>query len=178
MKKEDGTKILFINVLRYIETGENANITINGKKYNVSVNKNDGKYYIEEESFENRQDFIDELYNKTSVMLTDNSVVILNYIADGTLKIDSSWQFYDKNYEQEKNKISKLYKRAIINLIILYFFIIVVNSLILLELSSLTENNLYTKIFTFDINKKIIAIFFIINSISIICCKSNINSWI
>ena len=50
MKKE-GTKIQLINIIRFIEYGEVANVTIGGQKYDLCVNKENGKYYIDEESY-------------------------------------------------------------------------------------------------------------------------------
>ena len=94
-KNEEGSKIPFINVLKYIECGETANVTINGIKFNISVNKNDENYYIENESFKDREEFINGLYNKTSVLLSENSTIIINSIADGNVKIDSGWKFED-----------------------------------------------------------------------------------
>ena len=89
-KNEEGAKIPFINILKYIECGETANVTINGISYNISVNVNDEKYYIGEESYKNREEFINGLYKKTSILLSENSTIMLNSIADGNFKIDSS----------------------------------------------------------------------------------------
>ena len=183
-KKEEGAKILFINILKYIECGETANITINGEKYNISVNIRNGKYYIEEESFENREEFIKGLYDKTSIILSENSNIILNSIADGSVKVDSSWEAKDKNEDQvnvEKNKKYKLRKNIIIRLIIIYVFIL--TTVYLFYKSTIMNkgansyiayciNKIQLKDWTY-IRKEIIAILLIINNISIIFFREN-----
>ena len=123
--KEPGSKIPFKNVLKFIETGESANITIKRKEYNISVNREDGLYYIDGESFENRDEFIEAIYNKTSVKLKENTIIILNSIADGNIKVDSSWKFEGKDKEQVNSDEKKKYKlrRNMIIILILWYFI-------------------------------------------------------
>lgn len=183
-ENEEGAKIPFINILKFIECGETANVTINGKQFKISVNTNDEKYYIEEESFKNREEFIHGLYNKTSIKLSENSIVILNSIADGTVKVDSSWKFEDKNKGQvnvETNKKYKLHRNIVIKLSVLYVFILSMIYIFFKEISMCTEANLYITFYKnrilreewFTISKEIIAVLLIINTISIAFFKEN-----
>ena len=147
--KEPGSKIPFKNVLKFIETGESANITIKRKEYNISVNREDGLYYIDGESFENRDEFIEAIYNKTSVKLKENTIIILNSIADGNIKVDSSWKFEGKDKEQVNSDEKKKYKlrRNMIIILILWYFI--AGSVIYTNIKELIYNedsniNIYT----------------------------------
>ncbi len=123
--KEPGKKIKFINILKYIESGELANITIKGKKYDIYVNKENGFYYINDEGFKGREEFIEAIYTKTSVKLKENTIIILNSIADGKIKIDSSWKFEDENENQVNVNTKKKYKlrRNMIIALLLWYFI-------------------------------------------------------
>ena len=123
--KEPGKKIKFINILKYIESGESANITIKGKKYDIYVNKENGFYYINDEGFKGREEFIEAIYTKTSVKLKENTIIILNSIADGKIKIDSSWKFEDENENQVNVNTKKKYKlrRNMIIALLLWYFI-------------------------------------------------------
>ena len=123
--KELGKKIQFINILKYIESGESANITIKGKKYDIYVNKENGFYYINDEGFKGREEFIEAIYTKTSVKLKENTIIILNSIADGKIKIDSSWKFEDENENQVNVNTKKKYKlrRNMIIALLLWYFI-------------------------------------------------------
>lgn len=123
--KELGKKIQFINILKYIECGESANITIKGKKYDIYVNKENGFYYINDEGFKGREEFIEAIYTKTSVKLKENTIIILNSIADGKIKIDSSWKFEDENENQVNVNTKKKYKlrRNMIIALLLWYFI-------------------------------------------------------
>lgn len=123
--KEPGKKIKFINILKYIESGESANITIKGKKYDIYVNKENGFYYINDEGFKSREEFIEAIYTKTSVKLKENTIIILNSIADGKIKIDSSWKFEDENENQVNVNTKKKYKlrRNMIIALLLWYFI-------------------------------------------------------
>lgn len=129
--KEPGKKIKFINILKYIESGESANITIKGKKYDIYVNKENGFYYINDEGFKGREEFIEAIYTKTSVKLKENTIIILNSIADGKIKIDSSWKFEDENENENENQVNvntkkkyKLRRNMIIALLLWYFIAI------------------------------------------------------
>lgn len=186
MENEDGAKMTFKNILRYIECGENAIITLNGEKYNISVDANDGIYYIGEESFENRESFINGLYNKTSIQLRDDTIVILNAIVDGTLKLDSSWEVEDDEKENlggVTNIKHKLYRKTLTKVIITFAFIIFMVYAIVSEIISYTEINSYIAFLSkskenygeevFRINKEIIAIILLINAISIAFYKNN-----
>lgn len=183
-ENEQGSEIPFINVLKFIECGETANVTINGEDYNLSVNMNDERYYIGEESFRDRKDFIDGLYKKTSTYLSENSIVILNTIANGKVKVDSSWKFDDKNQNQvnvETNKKYKLHKNIVIKLIMLYIFIFATICIFYKEISMCTEADLYITFYKrgfppkewFTISKEMIAVLLIINTISIAFFKEN-----
>ena len=123
--KEPRSKIPFINILKYIECGESVNITIKGKKYDICVNKQDGLYYINDEGFKSREEFIEAIYTKTSVKLKENTIIILNSIADGKIKIDSSWKFEDENENQVNVNTKKKYKlrRNMIIALLLWYFI-------------------------------------------------------
>lgn len=127
--KEPGKKIKFINILKYIESGESANITIKGKKYDIYVNKENGFYYINDEGFKGREEFIEAIYTKTSVKLKENTIIILNSIADGKIKIDSSWKFEDENENENQVNVNtkkkyKLRRNMIIALLLWYFIAI------------------------------------------------------
>ena len=129
--KEPGKKIKFINILKYIESGESGNITIKGKKYDIYVNKENGFYYINDEGFKGREEFIEAIYTKTSVKLKENTIIILNSIADGKIKIDSSWKFEDENENENENQVNvntkkkyKLRRNMIIALLLWYFIAI------------------------------------------------------
>lgn len=127
--KEPGKKIKFINILKYIESGELANITIKGKKYDIYVNKENGFYYINDEGFKGREEFIEAIYTKTSVKLKENTIIILNSIADGKIKIDSSWKFEDENENENQVNVNtkkkyKLRRNMIIALLLWYFIAI------------------------------------------------------
>ena len=188
-ESEEGVRLPFINVLKIIEYGESANITINGKQYNISVNANDGKYYIEDESFRDREDFINGIYNKTSIQLSKNSIIILNSVADGTLKANSSWTFedeYKNQINEEKNKKYKLRKNIIIKLIALYIFIFFTIFVLYKEIKMCNDTNLHITVyklfqsrfsreewFSFSINKIIIAVLLTLNNISILLFKEN-----
>lgn len=123
--KEPGSKIQFKNVLKYIECGESANVNIKGKKYDICVNKEDGFYYINDESFKSREEFIEAIYTKTAVKLKENTIIILNSIADGSINIDSSWKFEDENENQVNVNTKKKYRlrRNMIIALLLWYFI-------------------------------------------------------
>lgn len=123
--KEPRSKIPFINILKYIECGESVNITIKGKKYDICVNKQDGLYYINDEGFKSREEFIEAIYTKTSVKLKENTIIILNSIADGSININSSWKFENENENQINVNTKKKYKlrRNMIIALLLWYFI-------------------------------------------------------
>ena len=183
-ENEEGVKISFIKVLKYIESGETANVTINGKQYNIYVNPKDEQYYINDDMYKNREEFINGIYKKASIQLSKNSKIILNSIADGTVKVDSNWNFEDKDQINIKNKKPhKLYRNIVIKIMILYFFILVMSYIFYNEISIWTDTTLNIIVyknrildnewFTFNINKKIIASLLIINNISMIFFEEN-----
>ena len=172
--KEPGKKIQFINILKYIESGESANITIKGKKYDIYVNKENGFYYINDECFKGREEFIEAIYTKTSVKLKENTIIILNSIADGKIKIDSSWKFEDENENQVNVNTKKKYKlrRNMIIALLLWYFIAIfliytcfkelkytedIDSLVLI-----TKNELWNRIYIY-FSSKFTAILIVIS---------------
>ena len=172
--KEPGKKIKFINILKYIESGESANITIKGKKYDIYVNKENGFYYINDEGFKGREEFIEAIYTKTSVKLKENTIIILNSIADGKIKIDSSWKFEDENENQVNVNTKKKYKlrRNMIIALLLWYFIAIfliytcfkelkytedINSLVLI-----TKNEFWNRIYIY-FSSKFTAILIVIS---------------
>lgn len=174
--KEPGKKIKFINILKYIESGESANITIKGKKYDIYVNKENGFYYINDEGFKGREEFIEAIYTKTSVKLKENTIIILNSIADGKIKIDSSWKFEDENENENQVNVNtkkkyKLRRNMIIALLLWYFIAIFliytcfkelkytedINSLVLI-----TKNEFWNRIYIY-FSSKFTAILIVIS---------------
>ena len=95
MKNKEKVLLPFSKIMSFVECGEEAEILLNEKIYKIGVKLNNEnmsieRYFINEESFINRDKFLEYLCKQSLLQLTDNSMVTLISIGD-SLKVDTSW---------------------------------------------------------------------------------------